>query len=290
MSEFEPIICIDGVFNASVSPLDRGLAYGDGLFETCRVSDGRILLWELHLDRLQKSGKRLGLPINLDSLLTQRNQMLKELLRQGHADGVLKLMVTRGTGGRGYKPPVHPKPMLCWIFYPGVKPQWTQGALDGVNVWMCQQRLSDNPALAGMKHLSRLDYVLARAEWGDEYAEGLLLDDQGRVVEGIISNVFTVSDGRLLTPTLRRSGVEGVMRRMIMERLASRLALAVASEDTTLTQLQKADEVFVCNSVFGIWPVTGLVQPETDGISKSIGPVTRGLQQAWADWLMEAGR
>lgn len=284
MSEFEPVIFVDGVFNASVSPLDRGLAYGDGVFETCRVSAGQILLWEYHLERLEQSCKRLGIPLDLDLILNQQKRVLSEAERQNHFEGVLKLVVTRGAGGRGYKPPIHSTPMLCWIFYPGIKPQWTQGALDGVQVRVCQQRLSENPVLAGMKHLSRLDYVLARAEWDDEYDEGLLLDPESRVVEGTISNIFMVCGGQLITPSLERSGVAGVMRRMILERLAPRLSLPVQVQEVSFTQLQEADEVFLCNSVFGIWPVIELAE------ARSIGPTTRELQQAWADWLLEAGR
>lgn len=283
--ESSPLTMVDGVFDAGVSVLDRGLAYGDGLFETCRVVDAQVPLWDLHRDRLESSCQRLGLPLDTSALDAQRATMLDEAKQRQQPDGVLKLIVTRGSGGRGYKPPAEPRPMLCWLFYPGAKPLWRQQAERGINLRICRHRLSDNPLLAGMKHLSRLDYVLARAEWQDEFPEGLLLDQQGRVVEGTVSNVFLMKKNQLVTPILARNGVAGVMRRLVLEQLAPTLDLSVREADVSLHDLQSADEVFVTNSVFGLWPVVGLFSSEQAPMQArhyTIGPVTRGLQKALA--------
>ena len=133
--------------------------------------------------------------------------------------------------------------------------------------------MSEQPLLAGLKHLNRLEQVLARSEWHDPaYAEGLMRDTSGRVVEGVFSNLFLVQDGRLLTPDLQRSGVAGVMRAALLVE-AARLAIPCHITDISLEQLQQADELFVCNSVYGVWPVRAFAD-----LSWPVGPLTRKLQ------------
>jgi len=131
--------------------------------------------------------------------------------------------------------------------------------LTGIDMRICAQRLSANKSLAGMKHLNRLEQILARSEWQDEYAEGLLMDESGSVIEATVSNLFAVKHGKLYTPDLSSSGVAGIMRRTIMEILAPTLSLDVEIESINLDFLRAADELFVCNSVYGIWPVNTLV-------------------------------
>lgn len=286
MSETAPITAINGVLHATLSPLDRGLAYGDGLFETCRVLNGQLPLWRWHHERLLHGCRRLGIAVNEAELLAQRDLILRVAGEQGtveeQAQGVLKVIVTQGEGGRGLKRPEKAEPTLCWLFYPGEKPQWEAGAREGISAWVCEHRLADNPRLAGLKHLNRLDYVLARAEWDEEHQEGVLLDVRDTVIEGTISNVFAVLEGELVTPALTHNGVAGIMRRLLLEKLAPSLALPLSEGVVSLAQLKKAEEVFVCNSVFGIWPVTHLA-PE--GVSFSPGAVTRRLQKEWQQWL-----
>lgn len=290
MSKASPITAINGVLHATLSPLDRGLAYGDGLFETCRVLDGQVPLWRWHHERLLHGCRRLGIAVNEAELLAQLDLMLRVAGEQENgqgpaqekAQGVLKVIVTPGAGGRGLKRPRKAEPTLCWVFYPGESSQWESGAREGISALVCEHHLADNPSLAGLKHLNRLDYVLARAEWDDEHQEGLLLDARDNLVEGTISNVFGVIDGKLVTPALGRSGVAGVMRRLLLEKLAPDAGMTVNEVSISLPQLKKAEEVFVCNSVFGIWPITHLA-PE--GVVYSAGPVTRRLQEDWAQWL-----
>jgi len=272
-----PIIAVNGALDATISPLDRGFAYGDGLFETCRVRGGDIALWPLHRSRLTRDAERLGIPLIRDELESQRRQILTSATNAGHQEGVLKLIVTRGQGGRGYAPPDDPDPTLCWLFFPGVKADWEENARRGIQLRVCRQRLQDNPLLAGLKHLNRLEYVLARSEWGSEYPEGLLLDGRDRVIEGTVSNLFVWIDGQLCTPPLERAGVAGVMRRFIRDQLAPGLGMTVLERNLELADLARARELFVCNSVFGIWPVTRLAP---DGCDYPIGPVTLQLQSA----------
>lgn len=143
----------------------------------------------------------------------------------------------------------------------------------GIRLFPCNTRLSRQPLLAGLKHLNRLEQVIARAEWQDsEHAEGLMLDQAGRVIEGVFSNVFLVRDGVLITPDLKRCGVAGVMRAEILFQAES-LAIPTQIADISLEQLQWADEVFVCNSVYGVWPVRAYA-----ALSWPVGPLTRKLQ------------
>ena len=155
-------------------------------------------------------------------------------------------------------------------------------AQHGVRLFPCTTRLAEQPLLAGLKHLNRLEQVIARAEWQDsEHVEGLMLDQAGRVVEGVYSNIFLVRDGGLITPDLKRCGVAGVMRAEILFQAES-LAIPTQIADISLEQLQWADEVFVCNSVYGVWPVRACA-----ALSWPVGPLTRKLQ-AIARALLDA--
>lgn len=253
-----PPISVNGVLDAAISPLDRGFAYGDGIFETCRYSQGVIPLWNYHRERLLCSAERLKIPLD-ENLLTQYLDAMLAYLRDASiAQAVVKITLTRGIGGRGYRLPDQVDPTYCVGIFPGSQLQ-TEQYRNGVNVRICDLRLSQTPALAGMKHLNRLEHILARAEWNDEFAEGLLLDVQGRVIEATVSNLFAVKDNQLFTPDLSAAGVAGIMRKTIIDKLAPTLGLVCHIVDMDLDFLHTADEIFLCNSVYGIWPVNTLV-------------------------------
>ena len=185
---------------------------------------------------------------------------------------VLKIIITRGSGGRGYRPDVTGAPTRILQLHPW--PGYPQGcATDGVAVRMCRLCMGHNPQLAGIKHLNRLEQVLARGEWDDpDIQEGLLLDQQGYLIEGTMSNVCLVQDQRLLMPELSRCGVAGVIRALLLE-LAEAHGIATAVRDVTVDQLSEADEVFVCNSLIGIWPVVRI-----DDRTYPVGKLTRQMQ------------
>lgn len=267
-----PIIYINGKSTRQISALDRGFAYGDGFFETCYVYNNKIHLWDLHLERLQYTAKRLLITVDLDQLGSCIQQILQDNQFE-HA--VLKIQITRGETQRGYvfADDIVPNYSLYLSQATSfIKQQW----INGVKARVCNLRLSSNPSLAGLKHLNRLENILARAEWKDEFAEGLLLDQNHYLIEGTMSNIFLVKDNSLLTPDLTTSGVAGVMRKAIVDIYADSLSISVQEKKLTLADLATADEVFLCNSLIGIWPVISI---DSDKILVfKQGELTRKLQ------------
>jgi len=266
---------IDGQATTLLPADDRGLQYGDGLFETCVLRHGRIELWQQHLDRLIAGCQRLAIPTPDPAQLSTELRSLCV----GTSDGLVKLIITRGSGGRGYRPPAAPSPRRIWQLHP-IPAYPTEYATEGVRLQRCRTQLSQSPQLAGIKHLNRLEQVLARAEWSDpDIPEGLLQDSAGNWIEGTMSNLFVVSDGRLLTPDLSRCGVAGVMRDQVLALAAEQgIASHIAAIDTAT--LTAADELFISNSVMRIWPVRELGEWPCRP-----GALTRSLASALAERL-----
>lgn len=263
---------IDGKLDDRISVYDRGLHYGDGLFETLAVDAGRIVLLDSHLERLLEGCSRLKLaPPSID-LLRRELQSAAD----GQPRAVLKLVITRGAGGRGYRPSADTAATRILFRYPRSDHPRAYGE-EGVSVRVCETRLGRNPLLAGLKHLNRLEQVLARSECGEEVQEGLMRDEEDFIVEGTMSNVFMVrEDGRVVTPDLKRCGVSGVMRHYLLEQ--ARLAdLPVEVCDLPLADVMRAREMFLSNSLIGVWPVTRVGER-----SFVAGPVTRRFQR-WAE-------
>ncbi|HEX7112164.1 MAG TPA: aminodeoxychorismate lyase [Mizugakiibacter sp.] len=258
---------VDGVDGESVSALDRGLLYGDGLFETVLVVRGHAPLWPRHMARLAEGCARLGLPMpTADALWREVLEVTGGLER-----AVARISVTRGVGARGYAPPRPPQPtrIVNGSAAPAIPVDWYTR---GIRVRFCELRLAAQPRLAGLKHLNRLEQVLARAEWGNaDVAEGLLLDADGRVVCATAANLFVARGGRLATPALVRCGVAGVARAEVLERHAD-----AEVRDIAVEELMQADEIFLTSSVRGILPVRAL-----PGRELAPGAFARGLQRAW---------
>ncbi|HEY8942443.1 MAG TPA: aminodeoxychorismate lyase [Cellvibrio sp.] len=274
MSAPFPLISINGVADALISPLDRGFTYGDGLFETCRCVSGRIPLWNYHRERLLSSAQRLQIPVDELRLQEYLDSALTNPIVNQYADTVVKIQITRGVGGRGYRLPDQVNPTYCIGIFAGSQLQ-SPLFLNGVDVRVCNLRLGKNPALAGIKHLNRLEHILARAEWHDEYAEGLLLDGDDNLIEATVSNVFIIKNKQLYTPDLSGSGVAGIMRRTLIETLAPAINIPVNIGSVPCESLQVADEILLTNSVFGIWPVKNIA-----GVATNLNHViTRQLQQ-----------
>ncbi len=252
-----------------VDPADRGLAYGDGLFETMAAHEGHIRWLDLHFDRLEEGCRRLEIPPLPRRLLA--DEIATHCPRAGRA--TVKLIVTRGPGTRGYAPPEAPAPtrvlsVAAWPKYP------SSHYTNGIRVRVCRLRLAANPALAGMKHLNRLEHVLAQLELrGTDTEQGLLLDTSEHVVGGTSSNVFAVQQGQLLTPAIERAGIKGVMRRVVLA-AAIKLGVRASERDLTLAEIANADELFMTNALFGIWPVASF-----DGRTLARGAVTQRLMQ-----------
>ena len=268
---------VDGMAATQVSALDRGLAYGDGLFESIRLVGTVAPLWSRHMQRLTEGCARLRIPA------PDPAQLWREALEVSHGmvESVLRITVTRGLGERGYALPASPQPTrVVAAFAP--PPVAAEVHAQGVRMRVCSVRLAEQPLLAGIKHLNRLEQVLARAEWNDPaIAEGLLLDSHGRVISATMANLFALVDGELLTPSLDRCGVAGVGRAEVLAACPQARA-----GELTLDTLLGAGEVFLSSSVRGILPVRSL-----DGCSYAPGAMTRRLQQHWRDlgFSMEQG-
>ncbi len=236
---------------SSVVPIaDRGLHYGDGLFETIPVDDGNPCLWQRHMQRLSQGCKRLRISMPDPLRLLQET---REVIGNA-ARGVVKIIITRGPGGRGYRPPKQTSPLRIVQFS-----SWPEHPIDqitkGIRVKICKTRLGLNPSLAGLKTLNRLEQVMARSEWDDPgILEGLMLDTRDYVIEGTMSNLFMQNGDILSTPQLTHCGTAGVMRGFVLEQCAA-MDLRIEEKHISLDELISAQALFVTNSVIGIWPV-----------------------------------
>ncbi|MBU6248451.1 MAG: aminodeoxychorismate lyase [Xanthomonadaceae bacterium] len=258
---------VDGVPCDTLSVLDRGLGYGDGLFETVRVVGDHAPLWSGHMARLAEGSRRLAMPVPAPDVLW------REVLAvtAGMTEAVVRITVTRGIGPRGYAPPPAPAPARIVAAFP-MPTADPRLVAEGLRLRVCDLRLAAQPALAGLKHLNRLEQVLARAEWNDpSIHEGLLLDAEDRVVCATMANVFVVIGGTVVTPSLARCGVAGVARAEVLAAWPE-----VQVRDLAREALRSAQEVFLTSSVRGILPV----QAVGDKVFAP-GPMARALQRHW---------
>lgn len=261
---------INSIENNSININDRGLQYGDGLFETMAVHNGLIPLWEDHWLRLKLGCEKLS--IDLPNKETIERDITELCKINAESKFVIKLIVTRGEGRRGYH--FSEEQSVTRILSRYVWPHYPEKYVtDGVNVCYCETTLSENMMLAQIKHLNRLEQVLARNEWGNEFQEGLMQTINGNVIDGTMSNIFAVLDNKIFTPGLSLCGVAGVMRKTIIK-IAKEKNLEVYEKDFSKSELEMADELFLTNSLFGIWPV------RTIGHTRftKVGEVTQLLQ------------
>lgn len=266
------MVLINGLPDDKIAITDRGLQYGDGLFETMVYRAGKIAFIDAHLARLSDGCKRLRIEFAQSEALN--NELDKVCLNLAENEAIIKVIITRGSGGRGYfaASGIEPSRIISTHPLPSYPPHYSE---TGVKVRLCNHTLSENIALAGIKHLNRLDQVLARNEWQDPaIAEGIMLDSSEHVIEGTMSNVFIVESGKLVTPKLDKSGVAGVMRSQILL-LARELNIPVVETNIHIDDFLLADEIFLSNSVIGIWPVI-----EIDNTNFPTGLMTKNLQSA----------
>jgi 4-amino-4-deoxychorismate lyase len=253
---------------AGVSPYDRGLHFGDGLFETIACRQGRARFLSLHLERLALGCERLR--IHLGDLASVRREIEQVALAAGEA--LLKLIVTRGDAvARGYGIAGSEVATRMLFQYP-LPPVNEIFVAQGIRARVAALRYGENERLAGLKHLNRLEQVLARAEAAADDADELLVfSSSGQLISGTMSNVFVIQDGRVRTPRVDRCGVAGVMRRVVL-REAKNAQLDVEEAVLGAADLRDASEVFVTNARVGIWPVRRIDDREI-----GVGPVTRQL-------------
>jgi 4-amino-4-deoxychorismate lyase len=250
---------INGRKSTRIDYRDRGLQYGDGVFETMRVRRGQVRLVEYHLERLYAGCRQLKI-VGPSRLALRRELVRIAALR---SEGVLKLIVTRGSGRRGYRPTGRERCTRIIALHALPKTVLTDGPTP-VRVRLCATPLGLNPRLAGLKTLNRLESVVARAEWQDARIwEGLMLDVDENIVCGTMSNLFLRSGSSLMTPVLDRCGVAGVMRRWILE-TAGDLRLNPLERRIRWQDLSEAEEVFMSNAVVGL---------------RSVGVIERGRER-----------
>jgi len=243
------MIIVNGQQGNSIHAMDRSAMYGDGVFRTLRMRAGRVHCWPAQYVKLDADCRALAISCPSQSLLEQDIG----LLAHDTPDCVVKIVVSRGEGGRGYTvPDGSPNRVVLSFPLPQYPAHFWQA---GIKLHVCALRLGHQPRLAGIKHLNRLENVLARMEWRDpETPDGLLLDAEDHVVEGTMTNVFMRQGKALFTPDLSACGVAGLQRERILK-FAPQCGLMPEIRKIDLPTLLQADEVFVCNSVIGLWPV-----------------------------------
>jgi len=244
---------INGKYSNEIVLSDRAIHYGDGLFETIAIQNKQILCFDTHLNRLEKGCKKLKIPIPNRDIIKNEISTLIETNDQA----VIKIIVSRGQGGRGYKIPEDIEPTRIISLHPWPNYSRNYSTL-GIKTKVCNFRYAKNPALAGIKHLNRLEQILARSEWTDNtILEGIVMDTNNFVIEGTMSNIFCIIGRTLYTPDLSLCGVEGIVREKIID-MADKVNFSVEIKNMSLEFLLSADEVFMCNSLIGIWPVNSI--------------------------------
>ena len=248
----------------AIAPDDRGLAYGESLFETMRAHRGAVPWWDAHMARLQSGAERLAM------LLPEVARMHAEALELlDGADGVLKLQLTRGGGVRGYAPALEAPPF--WMLSVHALP----AQVDAADVIWCQTRLAAQPLLAGLKHSNRLEQVLAATEVRAAGAvEGLMCNASGDVIAATSANVFALIDGQWCTSRLDDCGVAGVMRGWVLTQRDAKVAMLKPCD------IEQADAVFLCNAVRGILPVRRLGTQRWPRMHPEIRALQSALAQA----------
>jgi len=246
---------VNGEEASAISTQDRGFNYGDGLFETFLLLNGHAVFWDEHYQRLVNGCGALGIASPTEQRLKNDIDILYQL-NPNVRTAVIKLMVTRGDSERGYHAEDNLSPNIITSIstYPSYLTEyWNEGVL----VKKCNTLLSSQIQLAGLKHLNRLEQVLARQEWRDEFQEGLMSDVNGNIVEGVMSNIFIVKNETMSTPLIKNAGVNGVMRNIVLK-LCEANGIMVVEDNLSNNKLVEADEIFLTNSIIGIWPVKRL--------------------------------
>jgi len=244
------IAVVNGALTDQISVTDRAFNYGDGVFETIAVHNQALHYWSEHYQRLQKGCDVLGFSAPTES------ELLADIkkLSLSTDSSIIKIIVSRGQGGRGYSPAgvAQPTTVITQHTWPEYVSRYQS---QGINSRLCQHRLIINPALVGIKHLNRLDQVLARNEWhNDNIQEGFMLDGDGNIIEGTCTNIFLKTSNGWVTPAVNSCAVAGVMRAAVINK-ASQTGLVIKQKNIKLSELASVKECFVCNSIWGVVPV-----------------------------------
>lgn len=241
---------INGEWTDNLPANDRAVQFGDGCFTTACISNGEVKFLDQHLIRLQQACEKLLIPFVDWALL--KSEMLR--LAEKEKQAVLKVIITRGSGGRGYSAAncQQPTRLLTVSAYPSFYPQWRE---QGITLALSPIQLGINPQLAGIKHLNRLEQVLIRTHLEQTLAqEALVLDSDGYLTECCAANLFWRKGMQVFTPYVDKSGVNGTMRQHIIACLADS-PWQVTQVREKLDTLAQADEVLICNALMPVVPV-----------------------------------
>lgn len=244
---------INAIPSQHIDATDRGLAYGDGLFSTMKVQYGKVQLWDFHLQRLQLGAQKLFFPEVDWALLTDDVQSVAKSVAD-KKESVIKIILTRGSGGRGYSTQGcdSPQRIISSSAYPDFYHQWQK---EGVKLILCESQLSSNKQLAGLKTLNRLEQVLIKNELESKQAvEGIVCDNQGYVIEACTANLFIYLDNHWQTPLLESSGVAGVQRRQLMSK-AKQSGIEIIEKRIHIDNLKNAQAICLTNALMGLVPV-----------------------------------
>ena len=266
------MVLVNGVETDFIPVADRGFAYGDGVFRTLPVRNGIPAHWPRHRAKLFADCAALGISPPEHDILD------REVLRACRAvpECALKIIATRGIAERGYRHEAGAAPtrVVLTAPLPTYPPAYAEA---GVRIRRCRLKMAPQSATAGVKHLNRLENVLARAEWSDPaIAEGMLQDVDENVIGGTMTNVFIARDGALATPAVDRCGVAGVTRDRIIA-AAAKHGTACGVTVLSWNDMMTADEIFLANSLIGVWPVR-----EIEGQTRFPGPLAR-VALSWLD-------
>ena len=250
------ISLINGKFTNKVSVLDRGLSYGDGLFETmswCYLENEKnvgVEFWNRHIERIRYgcSIMKIKTP-SLRILNEYKKEILNKAVSNGWNNGVLKVIISRGVGGRGYKFEKQISPSIVFLCFHSQKSNFSKNI---IKVKYCKSPISENSQIAGLKHLNRLDSVMARSEWGDEYYEGILCDSKNNLIEGTMTNIF--KENILFTPKITKGGIKGIMRQVVIEK-SNMFFDKIKEINIKKDCLNHYDSMFLTNSVIKVLPV-----------------------------------
>lgn len=262
---------VNGIASTQVSLSERALQFGDGVFETMHVSGGDIHLRRYHRDRLVSGIERLAIGADTEAIFASLDRFVKAL---PDSEAVIKLIVSRGQTSRGYFAPKNLAP--SYLMQSSAVPE-PRCVLTGSPLYFCRTQLASSPLLAGIKHLNRLEQVMARQEWQDDcFVDGLMCDYQGHPIEGVMSNVFWVSGDSLFTPSLDFCGVLGVARQYLLDEVLPELGYRCHEGVFCMEDVHAADEIFVCNSIFGCVPINNFA-----GRTLVPGPITQNIIKRW---------
>jgi aminodeoxychorismate lyase len=274
--EIRVLIFLNGQFvpaeRAVVSIFDRGFLYGDGLFESMRILNGKPFRWAQHFERLQRGADflKIKMPYSAETL---RKSVDELIAKNKMPDALLRLTLSRGVGIRGYSPKDAEKSTVAIALHPAPP---TNGALPQWKLVASSQRLPANDPLAQFKTCNKLPQILARSDADAAGAdEALLSNTDGFVVEGTSSNLFWIKENRVCSPPLAAGILPGVTRAVVFE-ICKTNGIAASEENIRIEELKQTDAVFLSITSVGIAEAVSL-----DGQALKLSPLSAQIQESY---------